>query len=79
MVVVAIGASTRTFKQISWLGWIGVFSILPAIFIVTIACGISDRPPNAPAGAYDKELKAFGNPTFAQAMVSVVNILFSYA
>jgi len=52
-------------------------SILPAIFIVTIASGIESRPAGAPAtGFYDKELKAFNNPTFAEGMVAVVVVLF---
>ena len=64
------------FKQISWMGWVGICCILPAIFLVTIACGVSDRPPQAPAGVFDKELRAFNSPTFGNAMVAVVNILF---
>ncbi|KAL7411377.1 transmembrane amino acid transporter protein-domain-containing protein [Mrakia frigida] len=77
-VIVGVLGSARTFKQISWMGWVGICCILPAIFIVTIACGISDRPPQAPAGPFDKELKAFNNPNFGDAMVAVVNILFAY-
>jgi hypothetical protein len=78
LVLVAMGASQRTFKQISWLGWVGLAGILPAIFIVVIAVGVSDRPPAAPPGPFDKKLKAFNNPNFAQAMGAVVNVIFAY-
>jgi hypothetical protein len=49
-----------------------------AVFIVVIACGVSDRPPAAPPGPFDKKLRAFNNPSFTDAMVAVVNILFAY-
>jgi magnesium-transporting ATPase (P-type) len=73
-IIVAIGASARTFKQISWIGWVGVCAIVTAIMIVVIAVGIADRPPAAPEGPYDKQLKAFNNPKFSDAMVAVVNV-----
>lgn len=62
------------------MGWIGIVCIVPAILLVTIACAVASRPPQGPAypAPFDKELKAFNNPTFAQAMVAVVNVLFAY-
>nr|AOR51671.1 neutral amino acid transporter [Phaffia rhodozyma] len=79
MIVIGLGASIRTFKHISWLSWIGMAAILPAIFLVTIACAVADRPANAPAtGPFDKGLKAFGNPSFVDGIICVVNIVFSY-
>lgn len=78
--IIGIGASPRTLKQISWLGWVGVCFILPAIFIVVIAVGVIDRPADAPpTGDFDKQLKAFnGDASFSAAMLSVVNVLFAY-
>jgi hypothetical protein len=49
-------------------------SILAAVLIVTISVGVSDRPPTAPPGPFDKQLRAFNNPTFAEAFLAVVNI-----
>lgn len=62
------------------MGWVGIVCIVPAILLVTIACAVADRPPQGPAYPlpYNKALKAFNNPTFAQAMVAVVNVLFAY-
>ncbi|KAL7416385.1 transmembrane amino acid transporter [Mrakia frigida] len=78
-VVIGCIASARTFKQISWVGWVGISSILPAIFIVTIASGLESRPAGAPpTGFFDKELKAFNTPTFGEGMLAVVVVLFAY-
>lgn len=77
-IIIGVGCSARTFKQISWLGWAGLAAIVPSILIVVIACGVSDRPPAAPAGPFDKQLKAFNNPSFVDGMVAVVNVLFAY-
>lgn len=73
-IIVALGASLRTFKQVSIAGWVGVCAIVCAIMIVVIAVGISDRPPAAPAGPFDKQLRAFNSPKFSDAMVAVVNV-----
>ncbi|CED85509.1 Amino acid transporters [Phaffia rhodozyma] len=78
-VVIGLGASPRTFKQISWLGYVGICSILPAIFIATIAVGVADRPPNAPAGPYDKRLRAIGDCTLVEGLGAIINVLFAYA
>ncbi|CDZ96483.1 Amino acid transporters [Phaffia rhodozyma] len=79
MVIIMIGASARTFQQISWMSWVGISCIIPAILLVTIACGISDRPANAPSiGIFDKELKAFATPSFVEAMVALSNVLFAF-
>lgn len=78
-VMVALVASIRTFHHIAPVGWVGIICIIPAILLVTIACGISDRPPAAPAGIFDKKLRAFGSPSFSQAMVAVVNVLYAYS
>lgn len=65
------------FKAISFVGWIGMACLLPAIFIVVIAAGVQNRPGGAPqTGPFDKELRAFTNPSFAEAMSSVVVVVF---
>lgn len=78
-IIVGSGASLRTFKHVSMLVWVGAVSILTAIMIVLIAVGVVDRPAAAPPGDFDLQLRAFGNPTFADGMVAVVNILFAWA
>lgn len=52
--------------------------IIPAILIVLIKVAVSDRPPAAPPGPFDRELRAFGNPSFVEAMSSTVGILFAW-
>ncbi|MDN8999654.1 hypothetical protein Q0P46_13975, partial [Staphylococcus aureus] len=50
-----------------------------AIFIVTIAVGVQDRPSAAPQhGPFDKEFRLFGKSTFGQATSGVNQILFAY-
>lgn len=64
----------------SILGWVGLFSIYASIITVCAAVGVQDRPalaPPAPA-LFDKNLRAFGNPTFAQAANSLGTIVFAY-
>lgn len=41
-------ASIQTLGKISWLAWIGLAGILSAIFTLTIAVGVQDRPASAP-------------------------------
>lgn len=71
--------SIRTLSKVAWIGWVGIFSIMAAILTLTIAVGVQDRPDKAPKeGPWDKDLKVFGNPTFAQAMSAINGIVFSY-
>ncbi|KAL1406706.1 hypothetical protein Q8F55_008412 [Vanrija albida] len=71
--------SIRTLGKITWIGWVGLASLLIAIFIVTIAVGVQDRPSAAPQhGPFDKEFRLFGKSTFAQATSGVNQILFAY-
>ncbi|KAF6760207.1 transmembrane amino acid transporter protein-domain-containing protein [Ephemerocybe angulata] len=72
--------SIRTLGKLSWIGWAGLVSIVSSIIILTVAVGVQDRPPfPAPQeGPWDKDMKIFGSPTFAEAMSAINAIVFSY-
>ncbi|KAI6857863.1 amino acid transporter [Hortaea werneckii] len=81
--VAAIGgflvASIRTLGKVSSLAWIGMVSILAAIFTVTIATGVQDRPAAAPqTGPWDPQYKLFGEGTLAAAMAAISSIIFAF-
>ncbi|GAA5998476.1 uncharacterized protein JCM10292_002723 [Rhodotorula paludigena] len=72
-------ASFRKLENVAWITWIGLFSIIVAVLVVTIAVGAGTRPAPAPkTGPLDIELVVFGKPTFAAAMNAVANVLAAY-
>jgi hypothetical protein len=79
--VVGLGfGSIRTLGKITFLGWIGVASITASIITMTVAVGIQDRPADAPkVGPWEKNAKAFGDPTFPAAMSAVSSVLLASA
>lgn len=79
-IIALLVASIRTLHKLSWLSYVGLVSILSAIFMVTIAVGIQDRPSDAPStGPWDKQLVVFGNPTFTDATLAMSNLLLAFA
>ncbi|KAB8206654.1 transmembrane amino acid transporter protein-domain-containing protein [Aspergillus parasiticus] len=73
-------ASIQTLARISWIAWVGLFGILTAIFIVTIAVGLQDRPYAAPQeGVWVSDYKLIASPTFTQAITAISSIVFAYA
>ncbi|GMK59638.1 hypothetical protein CspeluHIS016_0802440 [Cutaneotrichosporon spelunceum] len=71
--------SIRTLSKVTWIGWVGLISIMASIITLTVAVGVQSRPSDAPqTGPWDKEVKIFGNPTFAEAMSAINGIVFSY-
>jgi hypothetical protein len=74
-------ASIRTLGNITWLGWVGLLSILSAVLVMTISVGVQDRPADAPAAPdpWDKDFKVFATPSFADAISAVATILFAAA
>ncbi|GAA6009160.1 hypothetical protein JCM10207_004288 [Rhodosporidiobolus poonsookiae] len=73
-------ASLRTLGGIKWIGWVGLASMVVSILLVTIAVGAGGRPSPAPQeGPWDKNLVMWGNPSFADAMNAVANLMLSYA
>ncbi|KAL4807234.1 transmembrane amino acid transporter protein-domain-containing protein [Aspergillus unguis] len=72
--------SVRTLAKIGSLAWLGLFCILTAIFIVTIAVGIQDRPSSAPQtpGPWVSDFKVIGNPSFTEGITAVASLIFAY-
>lgn len=71
--------SFRTLSSITWIGWVGLFSLLVAVLTMTVSVGIQNRPAAAPqTGPWDKDLRIFAKPTFSSAMTAVDTVLFSY-
>lgn len=81
VVAAAVGwglSSIRTLGQITWLGWVGMVSIMAAIITLTVSVGVQDRPSDAPkTGPWVKEIHWFGSPTFAEAISSVASVVFA--
>ncbi|KAF4548475.1 Transmembrane amino acid transporter-like protein 10 [Elsinoe fawcettii] len=73
-------SSIQTLGKITFVAWIGLFGILTAIFTLTISVGIQDRPAAAPqTGPWESDFKAFGNPSFTEAISAVSSLVFAYA
>ncbi|KAI1366245.1 putative amino acid transporter [Xylaria arbuscula] len=73
-------SSIQTLGRISWLAWVGITTILVAIFTVTIAVGVQDRPSDAPQDVpWTSDYKLFGNPSFQEAITAVSALAFSFA
>lgn len=82
--VAAIGvmclASVRTLSRMTFLAWAGLISLLVAIFTVTIAVGVQDRPDTAPQeGTWESDYKLFNAPSFADGMSAISTIILAYA
>lgn len=72
--------SIRTLGRISWLAWVGLVCILTAIFTVTVAVGLQDRPAAAPqGGVWVSDYKLVNHPTFTQAITAISSLVFAYA
>ncbi|KAL4794765.1 transmembrane amino acid transporter protein-domain-containing protein [Aspergillus venezuelensis] len=73
--------SIRTLGKMGFLAWGGLFCILTAILIVTIAVGIQDHPAEAPAGPgpWKSDYKIIGNPSFTEGITAVSSLIFAYA
>ena len=72
--------SIRTLGKLQWLAWIGVVSIIVAVFILTVAVGVQDRPADAPTSSeWKSDWKLFGAPTFLEAATALTTFVFAYA
>ncbi|KAM0424569.1 hypothetical protein ACHAPT_010287 [Fusarium lateritium] len=74
-------ASIQTLGRISWLAWLGLICLLTAIFTVTIAVGVQDRPADAPQeGHWESDYKIVNKGTpFTEAISAVSSLIFAYA
>ncbi|KAJ5335151.1 amino acid transporter [Penicillium brevicompactum] len=72
--------SIQTLAKISWLAWVGLVGILTAIFMVTIAVGLQERPSAAPQeGVWVPDYKIVGDPSFTKAITAVSTLVMAYA
>lgn len=74
-------SSVRTLGKITWLAWVGLPCILVAVIMVTIAVGVQDRPDAAPKTdePWVSDWKVAGNPSFAEAIAAVSNLLYAFS
>ncbi|KAL4910381.1 hypothetical protein BDW74DRAFT_165438 [Aspergillus multicolor] len=72
--------SIRTLGKLGFPAWIGLTCILTAIFTVTIAVGVQDRPSEAPVTdtPWKSDFKIIGNPSFTEAITAVSSLIFAY-
>ncbi|KAJ5817469.1 transmembrane amino acid transporter [Penicillium robsamsonii] len=72
--------SIRTLARISWIAWVGLFSILGAIVTLTIAVGVQDRPASAPQqGPWKTDYQLVKKPSFLEAVTAVSTMVFAYS
>ncbi|PVH95547.1 hypothetical protein DM02DRAFT_660043 [Periconia macrospinosa] len=78
--VIAFGCgSIQTLSRVSALAWVGLVSIIVAIFTVTIAVGVQERPYAAPReGVWTSDYKLFASPDFASASAALSSLVFAY-
>ncbi len=57
-VIICYGFSCiQTLGKVSYIGWVGLVSIIVSVITVCIAVGVQDRPSAAPqTGPWDKDL-----------------------
>ncbi|GAA5998635.1 uncharacterized protein JCM10292_007119 [Rhodotorula paludigena] len=73
-------AALPKLEQLKFLSWIALVAVISSVLLVTIAIPVGGRPALAPQeGPWDADFKVVGNPTFAQAMNAISNILFAYS
>ncbi|KAH6874382.1 transmembrane amino acid transporter protein-domain-containing protein [Thelonectria olida] len=73
-------SSIQTLGRISWLAWIGATCIIVAVFTITVAVGVQDRPSAAPRdGVWKSDYKIANNLGFTNAISAVSSLVFSYA
>ncbi|KAM0389962.1 hypothetical protein ACHAQC_007949 [Fusarium culmorum] len=73
-------ASIRTLSKIGWLAWVGLVCIMTAIFTVTIAVTLEDRPAAAVGvDEWKPDWKLFNTPTVQQAFAAIGCHVFAFA
>lgn len=74
-------ASIQTLDKISWIAWVGLIGILAAIFSLTVAVGVQDRPSAAPDNGlpFVSDFKLIADNGWSAAISSCSSLVFSYA
>lgn len=74
-------ASIQTLGKISWIAWVGLTGILAAIFTLTIAVGVQDRPSAAPDNGqlFESDYKITADSGWSAAISACSSLVFAYA
>jgi len=73
-------ASIQTLGQISWLAWVGLFGILSAIFTLTVAVGVQDRPAEAPKeGPFVSDYHIINDAGWSASISACSSLVFAFA
>ena len=73
-------ASIQTLGQISWLAWVGLFGILSAIFTLTVAVGVEDRPAAAPQdGPFVSDYHIVNDSGWSASISACSSLVFAFA
>lgn len=73
-------ASIQTLGKISWLAWVGLAGILSAIFVLTVAVGVQDRPADAPTdGPFVSDFKITNNSGWSASISACSSLVFAFA
>ncbi|WVR08402.1 hypothetical protein IAU60_005457 [Kwoniella sp. DSM 27419] len=78
-VIVGGFASIQTLGKISWLGWVGLISILASVITLMAAAGQTSRPSLAPPGDFDIITEVAASPSFVDGINAVSIVVFAYA
>lgn len=74
-------ASIQTLGKISWIAWVGLAGILTAIFSLTVAVGVQDRPSAAPDNGrpFVSDYKIVADSSWSAAISACSSLVFAYA
>ncbi|RSL55147.1 hypothetical protein CEP53_007221 [Fusarium sp. AF-6] len=75
-------ASIRTLGRIGWIAWIGLVCIMTAIFCVTVAVGLQDRPADAPSpskGHWESNYRLTNSPSFVDGISAISSHIFAFS
>ena len=71
-------AAIPTLGKISYLGWIGMISILVALLTLTISVAVQGRPADVPAD-WVKNIQVVAHPEFNAAIGAIGTLVFAFA
>lgn len=72
--------SIKTLGNITWLGWVGLISILASVITMTIACGVQEQPAAAPLHIpWVKQVKVFATTDAVHGIGAITNVLYAFA
>lgn len=74
-------ASIQTLGKISWIAWVGLAGILCAIFTLTVAVGVQDRPAAAPKDGqpFISDFQIVANNGWSASISACSSLVFAFA